>query len=102
MGAPKAISGPLMSELSVDERKKQLRIAVICSSNMNRSMEAHRLLEKKGYNISSYGTGTRVKLPGTSHDNPNVYAFSTPYNEIYEDLYRSKCLPSERNAKHVG
>ena len=64
------------------------RIAVICSSNMNRSMEAHRLLEKKGYNISSYGTGTRVKLPGTSHDNPNVYAFSTPYNEIYEDLYR--------------
>ena len=44
----------------MDNRKKTLRIAVICSSNMNRSMEGHRLLNKKGYNVMSFGTGTQV------------------------------------------
>ena len=44
-----------------ESRKQSLRIAVICSSNMNRSMEGHRLLQKKGFNISSYGTGTQVR-----------------------------------------
>ena len=52
----------ILSELNVDDRKKQLRTAVICSSNMNRSMEAHRLLHKKGFNIASFGTGTQVTL----------------------------------------
>ena len=45
-----------------ESRKQSLRIAVICSSNMNRSMEGHRLLQKKGFNISSYGTGTQVRF----------------------------------------
>ena len=93
-----------------ESRKQSLRIAVICSSNMNRSMEGHRLLQKKGFNISSYGTGTQVrrfikggvlsskglgtikscriqvKLPGTTADKPNVYPFDTPYEVIYQDL----------------
>jgi hypothetical protein len=43
----------------------RMRFAVVCSSNMNRSMEAHAFLQKKGYDIHSYGTGEKIKIPGT-------------------------------------
>ena len=42
----------------------KVRFAVVCSSNMNRSMEAHAFLQKKGYDIRSYGTGDKIKIPG--------------------------------------
>lgn len=61
---------------------------MVCSSNQNRSMEAHSLLKREGFAVSSYGTGAHVKLPGPSLREPNVYEFGTPYKQMYDDLRR--------------
>ena len=64
----------------------KLKIAVICSSNMNRSMEAHSVLSKRSFTVDSYGTGDKVKIPGKSQREPNIYPFGTTYKEIHSDL----------------
>ncbi|ONK58383.1 uncharacterized protein A4U43_C09F11730, partial [Asparagus officinalis] len=70
------------------DKSPKLRYAMVCSSNQNRSMEAHSLLQRHGFDVSSYGTGAHVKLPGPSYREPNVYEFGTPYHKMYDDLLR--------------
>ncbi|XP_025083481.1 RNA polymerase II subunit A C-terminal domain phosphatase SSU72-like [Pomacea canaliculata] len=72
----------------MSEPQPEFKIAIVCSSNQNRSMEAHSFLGKKGFRVQSFGTGNQVKLPGPSPDKPNIYDFNVTYDEMYKDLMR--------------
>lgn len=63
-----------------------MKIAVVCAMNQNRSMEAHYLLRKEGYDVQSYGTNPVIKLPGATIASPNEYTYSMTYQEIHNDL----------------
>jgi RNA polymerase II subunit A C-terminal domain phosphatase SSU72 len=70
-------------------------------------MEAHLRLSLANYPVLSFGTGSLVRLPGPSINQPNVYPFnSTSYESMYQELsakdprlYRANGLLSmlERN-----
>uniref|UniRef100_A0A2N9EIU2 RNA polymerase II subunit A C-terminal domain phosphatase SSU72 n=1 Tax=Fagus sylvatica TaxID=28930 RepID=A0A2N9EIU2_FAGSY len=75
----------------------KFRYAMVCSSNQNRSMEAHSLLKRQGFDVSSYGTRAHVKLPGPSLREPNVYDFGTPYKQMFDDLRRKDPELYKRN-----
>ncbi|XP_050378601.1 uncharacterized protein LOC126795916 [Argentina anserina] len=75
----------------------KFRYAMVCSSNQNRSMEAHALLKRQGFDVSSYGTGSHVKLPGPSLREPNVYDFGTPYKQMLDELRRKDPELYKRN-----
>ena len=63
-------------------------LALVCQSNVNRSMEAHAVLQRAQWPISiaSYGVGGKVRLPGETAHTPNVYDFGTPYTAMIADL----------------
>lgn len=49
-------------------------------------MESHCLLLKSGFNISSFGTGAQIRLPGPTPEKQNIYAFGVSYEDIYSEL----------------
>lgn len=71
-----------------------LSFGVVCSSNINRSMEAHQVFGNAGLTVESYGTGTNVKLPGRSKMEPQIFKFGTPYEEMYNLL---AATPDDKN-----
>ena len=77
----------------VEGRKKEKReiekwhYSMVCSSNMNRSMEAHGVLMRTGFsNVSSYGVGKCVRLPHRTNPKGNEFDFGTPYRAIKENM----------------
>ncbi|GFZ03483.1 Ssu72-like family protein [Actinidia rufa] len=78
----------------------KLRYGMVCSSNQNRSMEAHSLLKREGFDVCSYGTGAHVKLPGPSLREPIVYDFGTPYKHMFDDLRRKDPELLSKPRKH--
>ncbi|KAI9705280.1 MAG: RNA polymerase II subunit A C-terminal domain phosphatase [Bogoriella megaspora] len=67
----------------------KLKFCTVCASNNNRSMEAHLRLTSPPHSFPclSFGTGSLVRLPGPSLNQPNVYPFNTTsYNSMYSEL----------------
>lgn len=65
-----------------------LHVAVVCSSNQHWSMEAHRVLNKWGFNLKSFGIDGFVRCAGPTPDKLNIYDFETLYDKICHDLLK--------------
>ena len=78
------------AKINDDDDDEKKSYAMVCAANMNRSMAAHcALLEKGVLNVSSFGAGSSVKIPGSTRDDPNVYTFGkASYADVRKDLIR--------------
>jgi RNA polymerase II subunit A C-terminal domain phosphatase SSU72 len=92
MPRKKTKTDPEEEEIQLDENKEVippgLHFAMVCSSNMNRSMEAHKQLKRKELSVDSYGVGTMVRLPAPNNAQEK-FEFGTPYRDIYSKLKES-------------
>lgn len=79
------------------EIRSSIRVAVVCQSNVNRSMEAHDSATKLGFQVTSYGAGRKVKLPGLTADNPNEFEFGTSYDAMFRSLQEQNAEYYSRN-----
>lgn len=78
LGGGAALPAPSNSKLSY---------ALVCSSNMNRSMEAHAAFMNAGFTkVVSLGTGRMVRLPAATSEGQVSFDFGTPYTAILKEL----------------
>ena len=60
--------------------------AVVCSSNVNRSMEAHVAFFNNKLRVGSYGAGRFVRLPVPGSFEGRSFAFGTPYDDMLKEF----------------
>jgi len=87
---PRPSTPPGIPPLESRRPRSRFSYGVVCSSNINRSMEAHVVLGNAGLTVESYGTGSQVRLPGRTAMEPRVFKFGTPYEKMYESLALSQ------------
>ncbi|KAF0311958.1 RNA polymerase II subunit A C-terminal domain phosphatase SSU72 [Amphibalanus amphitrite] len=57
---------------------------------------------KKSFTVQSFGTGDKVKLPGSAPNKPNIYDFGTTYEHIYRDLQeKDRSLYTQNGLLHM-
>jgi len=70
---------------AVEPPQHEHMYAMVCRSNMNRSMANHDILERHGFKVCSYGIGREVKVPSRDKKG-RMFPFGTPYKDILEAL----------------
>ena len=84
-GGSAADAGSGSEAKDVAKPKYAHKFAVVCRSNMNRSMANHDILMKNGFSVCSYGIGKEVKVPSRDKKG-RMFPFGTPYEDILKFL----------------